>query len=899
MSVRANQGKGLPTGTVTFLFADIEGSTRLLNALGDRFRSVRRRSREIVRDVATRYGGHEVDWAGDGVFLAFARARDAVVAAVDLQRALSAEPWPPEEAIRLRIGIHTGEPHVDGDGYVGVGVVVAARICAAAHGGQVVISQSTREIVGDELLADVSFRPLGHHRLKDIAEPEPLFQLVARDLEEAFPPLATLGGSTLPTLHHRLVGRGQQVDELEQLLARPDVRLVTVTGPGGAGKSRLALEVATAAAASRPVHLVGLASIADPGLVPSSIARALGTREKPGQPLWTSIADALAGKRALVYLDNLEHLSSAAAHVRLLLDAVPDLDVLATSRTPLRLSDEHVLPLDPLPVDAAVELFVERARSRGVVLAEESLPTIGGLCKRLDCLPLAIELVAARLTFLSPSQLLQALESGAMLELEGPVDLPERQRTLRATLNWSYGLLTESQRALHGALALFPGGCMLDDARAVADASESFLADLESLVLASLVRGSAAHDEIRLSMLVTVREHALARLESEGRNDELRDRHAARFVELSLGAESGLAGPEQAAWADRLERELDNLRAALDWQLQCGRVEDMLRATSALERFWRSNAHVSEARRRLAFGIELAGDLPSDVRGLALRTAGHLAMGQSDWHDSSRLLDDAIDLLHESGRGYDEVVALGYRSFVALRLDEPERARTLGAQALEIAREIGDKRALAYALMALGDVAWVDGEHARALEHYTEAVELARSADDRLLLVDAVYNLGMAAFQGSNVTRARAAFVEALDLADELRDAPHTAAARFMLAELDVLAGDTGAAREHALESLARYTDLEDARSRARCLVILAAAAEAEGSLDDAARLLGAADAARGDDGPDGFEQAVLQRLESQLESALGAQTLKRLRSAGTRLRDLSTGDLVPVGTKG
>ena len=898
MSERADQRKRLPAGTVTFLFADIEGSTHMLTALGDRFGVVRARSRELVRAACSRFGGHEVDWAGDGVFLAFERARDAVAAAAELQRALAEEPWGPRETVRFRIGIHTGEPKLDGEGYVGMDVVVAARICSAAHGGQVVISRATRELVGEAPLTGTSLRPLGEHRLKDVPEPEPLFQLVGPGLADAFPPLSTLGGATLPTLHHRLVGRAVQVEAIQTLLARPGVRLVTITGPGGTGKSRLALEVAAEAAVRRPVHLVGLASISDPALVPAAIARTLGVRESPERPLVTSIADALKGTRALLYLDNFEHLAPAVEHVRALLDAVADLDVLVTSRAALRLSDEHVLPLDPLPVHEAVELFQELAASRGVALRDGTRPTISEICRRLDCLPLAIELVAARLTFLSPSQLLQALEGSAALDLPGPVDLPERQRTLRATLDWSYGLLTGGQQALHGALAVFAGGCTLEDARAVAGAPSTFLADLEALVLGSLVRGSAAGEEVRLAMLETVREHVFARLESEGALEELRGRHAELFLSLALSADEGLAGSEQASWAERLERDLDNLRTALDWLVTSGRTEDALRATCALERFWRAKAHLTEARRRLEFGLELSEALPADARALGLRSAAHMAMGQSDWDAAVPLLEEAIALFRESGNAYDEVVALGYLSFVELRRNDVDRAERLGLAAVEVARGIGDDRAVAVALMALGDIAWVKGDHDRSLAQYDEAVALSRRAGDPLLVVDAVYNLGMAAFQGGDRERAGRAFEEALQLASELRDAPHTAAVQFMLAELAALNGDLAAAGEHALESLALYTDLEDERSQARCLVIAAAAAAARGSFTDAARLLGAADAARGADQPDAFERPILERLELELREALDERDVVSIRSEGARLGGAVARELVAAGAK-
>lgn len=869
---------------MTLLFADVEGSTRLLHSLGEGYTPVRARVRELVRMVASERGGHEVDWAGDGVFLAFQRARDAVVAAADLQRALADEPWPPDTAVRFRIGIHAGEPQVEEDGYVGLDVHIAARICATGHGGQVVVSRTAKDLVGDDPSAGISFRSLGSHRLKDVPSPEQLFQLIAPGLPETFPPLRTLGGATLPALHHRLVGRRRDLTTTLSLLARSDVRLVTITGPGGAGKSRLALEAAGLTAVQRPVHLVGLAPVSDAELVPEAIARALGVRESGDRPLIESIADTLSGSGALLFLDNLEHLPAAAQHIAGLLDRAPDLDVLTTSRAPLRLSGEHVVPLQPLTVYDASALFSELAAARGVMLHEDTAPAVREICRRLDGLPLAIELVAARLAVLPPAQLLRALDEGLTLVMEGPVDLPERQRTLRATIDWSYGLLTESQRELHQTLAVFAGGCTLEDARVLAKSGPSFLADLEGLVAGSLLRSDVTEGEMRLSMLETVREDAVARLDADGRLDALRGRHAERFVELALTAESELAGPDQATWLERLESDFDNIGAALDWCLSSGQLEDALRAISALERFWRAHGHVSEARRWLALGLDLADEIPPDVRAAALWTAAQQATAQSDWKAAAPMLDEARDLFRSSGRRRQEVLAIANLSFVALRQDDPQRAEAFAEEALAVARELGDERATSGALMVLGDVQSARGEHALAVAQYEEAVELRNRLGDPLLVSDAIYNLGMATFHGGDRGRARQSFEEALTRARKLDEALYVAAAQFMLALLDLLEGEAASAGVRAHESLALYTDLEDNRSRARCLVLLGGAAAAEGSAENAARLLGAADALREDEPPDTFELPVLERYVPVLEARLGGPAFGDLKAEGKEL---------------
>jgi len=884
MSTSDDPRNALPSGTVTLLFADVEGSTRLLHALGERFAPARARMREIVRTAAISNGGHEVDWAGDGVFLSFGGAREAIAAAAEMQRSLDNEPWPPDEALRLRIGIHTGEPELGDEGYVGMDVVVASRICAAAHGEQIVITRATRNLVGDTSLVGASYRPLGQHRLKDVPNAEQLFQLVAPGLRQEFPPLRTLTATSLPALHHRLVGRADALARIEGLLERPDVRLVTITGPGGAGKSRLALEVAAAAALERPVHLVGLAPVSDENLVPNAVARAIGVRESPERGLIEAIADSLHGTGALLFLDNLEHLAAAAIHVAELLDRAPDVDVLATSRAPLRLSSEHVLPLEPLSVDNAATLFVELAAARGVVLHADTLASVHEICRRLDGLPLAIELVAARLVVLPPSEIVRALDEGLALEMEGPVDLPERQRTLRAAIDWSYKLLNERQRTLHGALAVFADGGRLEDARAISGSGPEFLPDLEALVAWSLVRSDVTDGQVRLSMLETVREHALDRLRSEHTLDVFRQRHAKRFMELALDAEDELVGVEQASWLAMLEVEFDNIRAALDWLLTSGRVEDALRMISALSRFWRAHGHAAEARRWLALGLDLGENVGTEVRANALRTAARQAAAQSDLGAELPLLEAALALYEQLERPRETSHVLAELGWITLQQGQPERAEELCERALDVARASKDARAISSALNYLADVFSAREEHGRALELHEEALEIRHALGDPLLVADSTYNLAVSAFENGETERARQAFEESFALAHDLGDLLHRAAAGFMLAELDLLAGDVAAAETRILGSLAVYKEVESNRDQAECLVVLGGLAVAKGAFEEAARLFGAAEALRGDSPLNRFERPVLERFEPQLEAALSETERTQLRAEGVRL---------------
>jgi predicted ATPase/class 3 adenylate cyclase len=873
----------LPSGTVTLLFADVEGSTRLLHLLGERFAPARARMRELVRTAATVHGGSEVDWAGDGVFLAFTRASDAVAAAAEIQRSLAAEPWPHDEAHRLRVGIHTGEPDLGPEGYVGMDVVIAARLCASAHGEQVVVTRATRDMAGERPLPDGSFRPLGHHRLKDVPGTAQVFQLVAPGLRGEFPPLKTLTASSLPALHHRLVGRTDALARVEELLER-GVRLVTITGPGGAGKSRLALEVAARQAVERPVHLVGLAPVSDAELVPSAIARAIGAREEGSRSALESTADALSGTGALLYLDNLEHLAPAAVHVAEVLDSVPDVQVLATSRTPLRLSTEHVLPLEPLSIEDAVTLFVELAAARGALLQDDALASVREICRRLDGLPLAIELVAARLAVLPPAEILRALGEGLALEMEGPVDLPERQRTLRAAIDWSYARLSPSQRALHGALAVFADSASLADARTIAEAGPEFLRDLEALVGWSLVRGESSDGEVRLSMLETVREHARDRLASDGLLEELRGRHAERFLELAREAESELVRQDQARWLDRLEAEFDNIRAALDWLLSSGRAADALRAIASLERFLRSHGHISTARALLAVGLALGSEIPPEVRADALWTSARQAAAQSDWDAAVPPLEEALGLFREQRRGRELVFALAELGFVALRRGDTDRAEALCEEALAVSSTLEDPRAKSGALNILVEVARAQGDREHALALAEEAVALRRTLGDDMVVADSTYRLGVAAFEFGDLDRAEEAFETSLGLAVGLGDALYKAANLCLLGAISVLRDELVLASERLRESLAIYTELEDRRSTAECLCALGAYAAAAGHYEEAARLWGGGDSARGENPLEYSEPVIESRFTPVLVDALGAERFAELRAEGKRL---------------
>jgi predicted ATPase/class 3 adenylate cyclase len=537
--------RNLPSGTVTFLFTDIEGSTGLLETLGDRFVEALDLHRQLLRSAFVAHGGVEVDVEGDAFFAAFARAQDAVAAATDAQRALASHMWPEGVAIRVRMGIHTGEPVVTDEGYVGMDVHRGARIMSAGHGGQVLLSQATHDLLSDGIASSVAVRDLGEHRLKDLTRPQRLYQLLISELESDFPPLKTLDNrpTNLHAQPNPLFGRQRELQEVGAILRRNDVRLLTLTGGGGTGKTRLGLQIGADLldAFSDGVFFVSLAAIMEPELVPATIARTLSVRERTGQSQGETLMEYLREKELLLLLDNFEHLSGAAPSVAELVAGCPQLTVVVTSQAPLRLSAEHVYQVAPLPLpdtsddhdpesllnSDAVALFVDRAAAvkPGFRLTAENARAVAEICVRLDGLPLALELAAARVVILPPKKLLTRLSDSLTLLTGGAHDLPARQRTLRQTIDWSHALLSDDEQLLFARLGVFVGGCLLETAESVCRREEDRGVDvldwLSSLAEKNLLRAEEGFDgEPRFSMLETIREYALEKLEASEARDE-------------------------------------------------------------------------------------------------------------------------------------------------------------------------------------------------------------------------------------------------------------------------------------------------------------------------------------------------------------------------------------------
>jgi predicted ATPase/class 3 adenylate cyclase len=686
----------LPSGTVSFLFTDIEGSTRLLGELGGAYADALAEHGRQLRAVFACHGGVEVDTQGDAFFVAFGRASDALAAAAEGQEALAGG------SIRLRMGVHTGEPTVTEEGYVGIDVHRAARIAAAGHGGQVVVSQTTCDLVGAAGLRD-----LGVHRLKDLSAPERLYQLGF----DEFPPLKTLYQTNLPVPATLFLGREGELAEVGALLARPDVRLLTLTGAGGSGKTRLALQAAGAATDeyAQGVWWVPLAPVRDAAAVLEATARALGASG--------ALAESIGERRLLLLLDNFEHVIGAAADLSPLLAACPNLDVLVTSRERLQLDGEQVYPVPVLARPDARALFVARARAVRPEFQPDA--ALNELCARLDDLPLALELAAARTIILSTEQLLARL--GQRLDLlRGGRDADLRQQTLRATIEWSYDLLDQDEQKLFARLSVFRGGCTLEAAEAVCDAN---LDRLQSLVDKSLVRVR----EQRFWMLESIREFALESLRDSGEEDEMNRRHAEFFLELAESAHLSADTIELGQRHDLVIPEQENLRGAIDGAVERGDTSSALQLAVALEQFWiTQDPH--EGSRRLESLLAAASDTPPLLRARALRVLGAATYIAGEFERGNELHEQSLEQFRALGEELAAAHLLDRLASEAMRTGDRARARALSDESLETHRRHGSRTGEATALGLLANLKADEEQLEEAIEIALQSAALAADA---------------------------------------------------------------------------------------------------------------------------------------------------------------------------
>jgi predicted ATPase len=691
----------LPSGTVTFLFTDIEGSTKLLHQLGaEVYADALAQHRRILREAFGAHGGIEVDTQGDAFFVAFPTAPGALQAARAANEGLASGP------IQVRMAIHTGTPHLGQEGYVGVDVHRGARIGASGHGGQVLVSAATAALLGTGELRD-----LGLHRLKDLSAPEHIYQLGIDD----FPPLKTLYQTNLPIPATPFLGRLHELGEVIGLLSRQDVRLLTLTGSGGTGKTRLALQSAAELSDNYPqgIWWIPLAALGEPGLVLESAAQALGAKSE--------LAEHIGDRTMLLVFDNFEHVVDAATDLAGLLATCPNLDLLVTSREPLHVAGEQEYPVPPLVHQEAVELFV--ARARAVRPDFEADGAVSEICRRLDDLPLALELAAARVKAMSSNQILVRLEQRLPLLTGGARDLPERQRTLRATIAWSHDLLTADEQRLFARLAVFRGGCTLEAAETAVDAG---LDQLQSLVDKSLLR----HTEERYWMLETIREYAAERLEASGEADEARRRHAEHFLALAEEAEPSLLGVSPGESLDRLERDHDNLRAAIDWLAASGQSELAMRIGGAVWEFWCLRGHFEEGWRRLE-DLLRADERRTMARAKTLTGAAHLAPESKAGAASYRLrAEQALALHRDLGDSWGIAFAEYQYALVFAVEGDFAAALPLVEESVRQLRGLGDEHR---ALQAMRVQAWCYeelGDAPRANTLHEEMLRNARAAHD-------------------------------------------------------------------------------------------------------------------------------------------------------------------------
>jgi predicted ATPase/class 3 adenylate cyclase len=861
----------LPQGTVTLLFTDMEGSTQLLQQLGDHYATVLEECRRVLRTAFEQWNGHEVDTQGDAFFVVFARATDAISAAVAAQHALATQAFSQGVTVHARMGLHTGEPQRSSEGYVGLDVHLGARIMSSAHGGQVVLSQTTYDLVVHNLPDGVSLRDLGEHRLKDLQHSHRLFQLVIEDLPADFPPLKTLDlhPNNLPVQPTSLIGREQEVDAIGQLLRQEDVRLLTLTGPGGMGKTRLGLQVAAELSDLFPggVFFVDLSALRDPRLVVPTIAQTLGLSEGVGQPLLERLKAWLEMKQVLLLLDNFEQVASAALEIAALLAVCPQIKVMVTSREVLHVRAEREFAVPPLALPelpnptrlpdlvalsqyASVALFVQRAQAvkPDFQLTGANARAVAEVCIRLDGLPLAIELAAARMKVLPPKALLVRLDQRLAILTSGARDVPARQQTLRNTIEWSYNLLDEEEQRLFRRLSVFVGGCTLEAAEAICSALDNdtdgagqVLDRVASLIDKSLLQ-QTEKEEPRFMMLETIREYGLEALSASGEMEATRRAHANYYLRLSEEAEPQLGGPEQVAWLERLERERDNLRAALHWFLEDEKAElsrEMaLRLGAALERFWVIRGQRSEGRTELSRALARSEGVAAPVRAKALLAAARLAFVQGDYDQGEALAQESLALFRQTGDTRGIALSLDRLGVAAWRRGNFAKARSLMDEDLSLFKEVGDKVRVAWSLFTLALLESKQGEYARARDLLEESLAMHKEVGNKRGMAASLSQLaGVLLVSQGDQAKAQALLEEGLALDREVDSKEGIAASLGLSAWFALSRGDAAMARLQAEESIALYREMGHREGTAESLCFLARAVALQGE-HSAARAL-------------------------------------------------------------
>jgi predicted ATPase/class 3 adenylate cyclase len=763
-------------GTVTFIFTDIEGSTKLWERHPKAMRSALRRHDALLHRTIQENNGRVFKTVGDAFYAVFDDTQKALSAAHAAQIAIVAQDWG-VTPIRIRMALHTGTAELRDDDYFGPSVNHVARLLSAGHGGQILVSASTQALAQDRLPDELSLLDLGEHRLKDLERAERIYQLIAPDLPTDFPPLISLDSqpTNLPLHLTSFVGREEEMAGIRQLLDR--ARLVTLTGPGGTGKTRLCLQVAGGLVEQYRdgVAFVSLASIDDPDLVPNTIAHELGVVEQANRPLVESLQRYLSSKYLLLVLDNFEHVLEAAPLVSELLMTAPRLKVLATSREVLRLNGEFEYPVPPLPVPdqaqpgssaellayKSVTLFGQRAQAvaPGFRLTGENAPAVAAICARLDGLPLAIELAAARVKLFSPQQLLERLEDNLGLLTRGPRDLPARQRTMHSTISWSYDLLDQGEQLLFARLGVFQGGRTVDAVEAVCGPGLPIdpLDGLGSLLDKSLLtQDGGPGGEPRFVMLETIHEYARERLARSGEEGLMRDRHLSYFLSLAEEMEPGYRRHNQLLQLERTEEEMDNLRAAFNWALERGDVEAGARLASAIDYFLVYKDRSVEGYRWINLLLEKIDEIAPEYQVRLLIAAGRLAYPNGDVERNKAFCHKALALARELGDRASAAWALIYLGGASAgQPEEYQEAVKSCQEGLAIFQELGYEPGMAQALNILGELARPVGDYQRAREYYEASLAVCRQTGEKVRQIMMQCNLSFVAFHEGNYEGAR------------------------------------------------------------------------------------------------------------------------------------------------
>ncbi len=860
----------LPGGTVTLLFTDIEGSTHLLQCLGERYPDVLAECRGLLRAAFHQHHGHEVYTQGDAFFVAFTRATDAVSAAVDTQRAMAFHAWPNGVTVRVRIGLHTGEPQLCAEGYVGLDVHRAARIMSAGHGGQVLLSQTTRDLVEHDLPGGVSLQDLGAHHLKDLQHPSHLFQLVIVGLPADFPPPKTLDShpNNLPIQPTSLIGREKEVATVQHLLRREDVRLLTLTGPGGTGKTRLGLQIVAELADQYPdgVFFVNLAPVSDPDRVASAILQTLGISDLSGQPPLTLLTAALKDKQMLLLLDNFEQVVSAASQVADLLAACPKLKIVVTSRMVLHVRAEHEFAVPPLALPDpthlpdlvalsqydAVTLFIQRAQAvkSDFQVTNANAPAVAKICVHLDGLPLAIELAAARAKFFAPQALLTRLEQGLTVLVGGARDLPARQQTLRAAIAWSYDLLSTEEKTLFRRLSVFVDGCMWEAAevvcRAAGELSGDILDGLLSLVDKSLLRQEESTEgEPRFWMLQLLREFGLEAQARTGEAELTRQAHALYYLALAEEAKPHLRGTEQARWLARLEQEHENLQVALNWLLEGAPMEEdkeqaerALRMCGALFWFWRIHGYIREGQTELSQALAARSGVVVPVQAEALLGAAELAFALGDYEQVEALGGESLALYRQLGDAAGMAASLNLLGNTAGERGQYVAARSQIEKAATLFQQVGDTWGRSVCLIQIAHFATGQGEYDHARTLLEETLGLSSVLGDKGLVGGALYELAQVLFlsQGDQA-KAYALAEQSLAILREVFDKWIRGLTLNLLGQIVLQQGEATRAHELAEESIALLREIGDRVPTCQALIGLARVVAFQGDLAAARRL--------------------------------------------------------------